>query len=179
MSNLILFFDGRCTGNGTPVARAGYGWVITRDGETIASDKGLAGAGAGVTMNTAEYAGLLAGLRALLALDRVDAVEVRGDSQVVIRQVRGDCGCWTAHLKPLHQEVLDLAGQLMARGCAVSLRWIPRGENKRADALSRAAFADLERAQGADGYTGDGETVAVPLTRATARPSPSAAGWLE
>ena len=50
MSKFILYFDGRCTGNGTPAARAGYGYVIEdADGEELASGCGMAGEGEGVT----------------------------------------------------------------------------------------------------------------------------------
>ena len=108
-------------------------------------------------------------LRALLDLDLegVTTLEIRGDSQVVIRQMTGAYTCSAPSLQPLHQEALDLAGRLPG----VTFRWIPRNENERADELSREAFEDQERAQGADGYAAGGDPVAVPLTRA--------AGWLE
>jgi ribonuclease HI len=175
MSELVLHFDGRCIGGGTPNARAGYGWlVLARGDEVVASGKGLAGFGDGVTVATSEYAGLLAGLRALLDLDLdgVTAVEARGDSQVVIRQMTGDYGCWAAHLKPLHQEASDLARRLQAAGVAVTFRWIPRDENRKADGLSRAAFDELDvhRRGGGDGYEGRGDPVAVGAER---QPEPS------
>jgi len=169
MGELILYFDGRCTGNGTPYAQAGYGWVLICDSEEIASGKGMAGEGEGVTVITAEYAGLLAGLRALLdrreELGAVDAVEIRGDNQTVIRQVTGAHGCWAPHLQPLHREAHALAERLQeTSGCVVTMRWIPSGENARADELSRAAFEERERARAdGDGYAGGGDPVATPL----------------
>jgi ribonuclease HI len=102
----------------------------------------MAAQGAGATSNVAEYAGAIAGLRALLDLEDLEAAEVRGDSQLVVRHLTGEWYCRAANLVPLHREALDLARRLEAGGCAVTLRWIPREENAEADELSKQAYAE-------------------------------------
>ena len=168
MSKMILYFDGRCTGNGTPAARAGYGYVIEdADGQELATGCGLAGEGEGITAPAAEWAALRAGLRAVIeqAPDGVTAVEVRGDNQAVIRQVTGAWGVNAAHLLPLYRDVMKLARQIQACGVTPSFRWIPREENKRADELSRQAFDEAGRGgpPGDPWYGGGGDPVAIPL----------------
>jgi probable phosphoglycerate mutase len=160
----LLYFDGRCTGNGTEYAQGFYGWLLIAagDGDLIWSGKGRAGSGPGMTNHVAEYAALLAGLRALLDREDLEAVEVRGDSELVIRQMAGSWGCYAPNLQPLHQEALTLIRQLEAGGCAVRLRWIPGKENREADQLAREAAQEVgpPRVEG-DGYTGAGDPVAV------------------
>jgi ribonuclease HI len=165
MAELLLFFDGCCRGNGTPSAVGGFGWVVVRgdDGVILGQAKGPAGKGAGVTVHTAEYVGLLSGLSWLVAQDLgdVDTVEIRGDDQVVIRQVAGVFECGAPHLRALRNEARALAGKLARVGCSVSVRWVPRDENARADRLSHEAL-DEAREDG-DGYDGDGDPVALPV----------------
>jgi ribonuclease HI len=164
MSELTLYFDGRCTGNGTAHAVATYGWLLVRKGgEEVARGKGKAGDGEGATNFVAEYAGLLAGLRELLGrdLEDVGAVEIRGDSQVVIKQVVGDCGCWATHLQPLHREALNLVQRLQAAGCAVRFRWILREENAEADALAKEASGEALARIEASGSASGGATPAT------------------
>ena len=64
---LLLYFDGRCAGLGTPGALATYGWVIQRaGGEVVATGKGIASRGEEATANVGEYVALAAGLGAVL-----------------------------------------------------------------------------------------------------------------
>jgi hypothetical protein len=90
MAELLLFFDGCCRGNGTPSAVGGFGWVVVRgdDGVILGQAKGPAGKGAGVTVHTAEYVGLLSGLSWLVAQDLgdVDTVEISGGDHRPCRQ---------------------------------------------------------------------------------------------
>ncbi|EQD47952.1 ribonuclease H [mine drainage metagenome] len=59
--------------------------------------------------------------------------EIRGDSQLVIRQSTGEYAVRTAHLKPLHLRLMELT-----RGFdRVRFRWVPREQNQRADGLSK------------------------------------------
>lgn len=163
-SRAILYFDGRCTGNGTPQALGAYGWVVLLDAEELATGKGRAGEGEDMTANMAEYVALMAGLRALLELEGIEAVEVRGDSQTVVRQMTGAFDCWASHLQPLREEALELVRQLQERGCSLSMRWIPREENERADRLSREAFDEIRRGASSE-YAGAGDPAAATSAR--------------
>lgn len=141
-SHFVLYFDGLCE----PVRPGGYacfGWIIQRDGETVAQGKGLAAHDSTTTVNTAMYAGLAAGLDALLdwiSLDD-DTIEVRGDSPLVMGQMRGERAVQAPRLQPLYQK---------ARRLATSIGWIKwtlvsMDENAQADQLSREAYLEASR----------------------------------
>lgn len=127
---LVLNVDGGARGNPGPAA---IGVVIaTPEGETverIAEPIGVA------TNNVAEYRALLRGLERARELG-ADAVEVRGDSELVVKQVAGDYRVRSAELKPLHAAALEALGGFERW----SLRHVPRAENASADALVNAAL---------------------------------------
>lgn len=131
VQRVIVEADGGSRGNpGT----AGYGAVVL-DAETGAvlaeRAKGL-----GVTTNNvAEYSGLIAGLQAAQELG-ARQVDVRMDSKLVIEQCSGRWQVKQPHLKPL----VAKATGLLRSFSQTSLTWIPRAENKSADALANAAM---------------------------------------
>ena len=84
------------------------------------------------TNNTAEYEGLLAGLRAAAGLG-VKNLVVRGDSQLVVRQVTKEYG------SPQMGAYLDEVRKLEQRFDCIQMEHIPRGENLVADELSKMA----------------------------------------
>ena len=135
-----MTFDGACRGNPGPYSGAFVIWKHadgdTRTMRTIAhSGKGM-GAGVG-TNNVAEYTGLLMGLR--YAREHGLALEaVRGDSRLVIEQVKGNYRVKNAGLKILHARVHAL---LRRDGVHVGAwEWIARTDNHRADKLANEAF---------------------------------------
>ena len=128
---VIVFSDGAARGNPGP---SGAGAVLTdATGRTV-----LARLGRFLghqTNNVAEYQGLLLGLRHAQELKARD-VEVRADSQLMIRQLGGQYAVKHAGLKPLHAEALRLL-----RGFETfSLKHIPREENGLADEMSNRAI---------------------------------------
>jgi probable phosphoglycerate mutase len=141
----ILYFDGRCTDNGKPNARAGFGWALQIDGEEVANGNGMVDLAAKATVNVAEYAGVTVGLRVVVR-DYTDlaALEVRGDSKLVINQATYRWACNTPHLQAYRSAVTALVKRLEYRGCNVRFQWIPREQNERADALAKAAFDETE-----------------------------------
>ncbi len=129
---LIVEADGGSRGN---PGVAGYG-ALVRDpatGEIIARRAAPLGK---ASNNVAEYEGLLAGLRAALAIDDAAAIEVRMDSKLVIEQMAGRWKIKHEDMKRLALQAQDLVRQLRAAGGSVSWTWIPREKNKDADALS-------------------------------------------
>ncbi|KAH7847405.1 hypothetical protein Vadar_025703 [Vaccinium darrowii] len=86
------------------------------------------------TNNQAEYEALVMGLELLLAL-KVDIVEVFGDSQLVINQVKGEFGCHSVGLKPYHQYVKLLIKQFHM----ITFTYVPRFFNEEADAVAQRA----------------------------------------
>ena len=128
---LLVYSDGAARGNPGP---SGAGAVITDGtGRTVLARLGrFLGR---QTNNVAEYQGLLLGLRHAHELGARD-IEVRADSQLMIRQLGGQYAVKHAGLKPLHAEALRLL-----RGFEkFSLRHIPREENGLADEMSNRAI---------------------------------------
>ena len=122
-------FDGCSKGN---PGLAGAGAVLFRDGVEI--DHRMQALGK-KTNNQAEYAGLLLGLQ--LAVDHeVRNVEVRGDSQLIIKQMRGEYRVSNAELKPLY----NLARELASNFDHIDFMHVYRKDNARADELSNEAL---------------------------------------
>ncbi len=159
-TRVIVEADGGSRGNPGPasygalVRDADTGAIIAQRGETI----GVA------TNNVAEYSGLIAGL-GLVREHAPDAqVEVRMDSKLVVEQMAGR---W----KIKHPDMVPLARQAKTLAPAGTVwTWVPRENNKAADALANAAL-DSQR----DGGTGRVTDVG-PVGR-TASPTASASGW--
>ena len=97
-----VFSDGAARGNPGP---AGAGAVlIDASGRVLARLGRFLGR---QTNNVAEYEGLLLGLKHARDLGYRE-VEVRADSQLLIRQLKGEYAVRHAGLKPLHAEALRL-----------------------------------------------------------------------
>jgi ribonuclease HI len=124
----VVWFDGACLGNPGPM---GGGAVVEAGGQR----KVLSRAFGPGTNNQAEYHGLILGLRHALALGAA-AVTVRGDSQLVLRQLEGRYAVKAPGLRALHEEARSLLG----RFGRVRLEWVPRERNAEADRASRAAL---------------------------------------
>lgn len=140
-----LYFDGGCEGNGTPEARAFYGWVARQGAHRLAVGYGNVAPELPQTNNVGEYSALLAGLQRLADLraagHELGEVIVKGDSQLVINQARGVWSVGAVHLIPLCTQAQELA-----RAVGVSAwRWIKRELNTEADALARQAGNDPAR----------------------------------
>ncbi|MGQ9683325.1 MAG: ribonuclease HI family protein [Anaerolineae bacterium] len=122
--HLILHFDGGSKGNPGP----GYGsFVLALDDREL--QRRRLDFGPRVTNNEAEYRALIAGLQEALnwlAGQHADPaghdIEVRGDSQLVLSQVRGN---WKAH-EPRMAALRDAALALLKRFRRYTLRQVPR-----------------------------------------------------
>ncbi len=126
-NNLIIYTDGGARGNPGPAAigyvvfavkKGGALQELRRKGETI----GIA------TNNQAEYRALIAALEYALTLN-ADALEMRLDSELVGKQLRGEYRVKDKDLKPLYAQ----AKFLETRCKSVSYTLISRELNKDAD----------------------------------------------
>lgn len=140
---LELFFDGACEPK-NPGGIATCGWIVrTEEGERIASGHCEVCRGPKATNNVAEWSALGFALRWLL--DNRESVgtfalEIFGDSQLVINQLNDEWACNKEHLQALRarcRELLKLIAPVTWRAS-----WIPRAENDAADALSRQAYVE-------------------------------------
>ena len=104
---LIVEFDGGSRGNPGP---AGFGVVVRSadDGTPLVTSGRFIGH---ATNNVAEWRGLIFGLEQAARLNATRA-EVRGDSQLVIRQMTGQYKVKQPHLKPLHEQAKRVAGAI-------------------------------------------------------------------
>jgi ribonuclease HI len=132
---LRVFSDGAARGNPGP---AGAGAVITdAKGNVLARLGHYLGR---QTNNVAEYQGLLLGLRRAQEMGARE-VDVRADSQLMIRQLKGEYAVRNAALKPLHAEALRLL-----RGFSrFELTHVPREQNSLADEMSNRAIDEEMR----------------------------------
>jgi dinuclear metal center YbgI/SA1388 family protein len=87
------------------------------------------------TNNVAEYRALLAGLE-LAERAGVEELEILADSELLVKQVRGEYKVKNEGLKPLHEEA-KLRLRAFKR---VALRHVPRGQNAEADRLVNKAL---------------------------------------
>ena len=131
------YFDGLCEPN--PGGVATYGFVVKKDGKTIHEGHGLAGTPktAQATNNVAEYTGLIKALEWLIAQKIAGPIIVRGDSDLIIKQVKGLYKVKSGLLAPLHGQVKDLLESLPG----IVIEWVARERNTEADRLTNLAYA--------------------------------------
>jgi ribonuclease HI len=127
---IIVYSDGAARGNPGP---AGAGAVLVDPAGTVVARLGrYLGK---QTNNVAEYEGLLLGLKHAKGLGYKE-VEVRADSQLLVRQLKGEYAVRHAGLKPLHAEAL----RLLRTFDRFELKHVPREENALADEMSNRAI---------------------------------------
>jgi ribonuclease HI len=128
--NAVLFTDGGARGNPGPAA---YGFVLeAEDGSMLAAHGEAIGT---ATNNVAEYSGLVAGLRKAIELG-VDALELVSDSELMVKQMRGEYRVKNDGLRALFDEAQSLARKLGA----VEYRHVRRAHNEIADRLVNEAL---------------------------------------
>lgn len=127
---ITAYFDGGARSNPGP---AGYGVYIVDDAGTVVAE--LSGSLGIATNNVAEYNGLLAALQ--WAIDNnIAAITVRGDSLLIIEQMRGNYKVKNEGLRPLHMKARMLVMQIGN----VKFEHVPRELNKDADRLSNVGM---------------------------------------
>jgi ribonuclease HI len=140
---VVVQFDGACDPpKGGGVATFGY---TIRGGAWDLEEGGLAVRpySEHATNNVAEYSGAIRALERLHGLGWTGRLEVRGDSQLVIRQMLGDYAVRAPHLQQYHARLAQLA----ATFAEVRWVWVPREQNTRADALSKEALTEYAAAR--------------------------------
>jgi ribonuclease HI len=158
-SRVIAFCDGGSRGNPGP---AGYGvFVQAEDGSPLAELSEFLGR---VTNNVAEYSGLLAALEWALA-NGASELKVVSDSELMVKQMKGQYRVNSADLRPLYEEAKRRAGRLGR----FEMQHVLRGKNKEADRLANEAM---------DRGTGKGPAGPLAVRKsspASERPAPRSA----
>jgi ribonuclease HI len=136
MTDYILYSDGGARGN---PGIAGSGAVVCNaKGEILQENFKSLGIG---TNNEAEYQGVILALTTLQAYlkgeTKQQKIELRLDSELVAKQLRGEYKVKEERLKKLHQETKQLISEL---GIELTIVHVRREQNKDADRLSNEAM---------------------------------------
>ena len=157
---ITIHFDGGSRGN-PGLAGAGAKVVVTNNNST--TDDPITTTylireycGENATNNYAEYKGLLAGLRQAVALLDINVLESRGrlrlqvygDSNLIIQQLRGTWQCKHPNLLPLYEQSQRLISGIKQYAsqqscdlrCDISFDHVYREHNKVADTLANEAM---------------------------------------
>ena len=126
----VLYFDGCSKGN---PGLGGAGAVLYKDGEEVWGSSQLVGEK--VTNNVAEYCGLIMGLQEVF-VRKIKSILVRGDSQLVIKQMKGEYKVKSSSLVEYYQQ----AKLLEKYFDKIVFEHVYRDKNKRADELSNMAL---------------------------------------
>jgi ribonuclease HI len=127
-----LFFDGASKGN---PGRSGAGAVLYENGVEVHAESVFVGEKE--TNNVAEYTGLLTGLRAALKLGKT-RVNVKGDSDLIIKQMNGAYKVKSPNLIELHKEAKLLASKFET----ITFTHVYRNLNSRADELANKSLSE-------------------------------------
>lgn len=129
-SRCVIYADGGARGNPGPAAAGAV--LLSPDGASLAEISEYLGE---TTNNVAEYRALVLALRRALEIG-CRRVQIRLDSELVVKQLGGHYRVKDVKLQPLHGEVR----RLLARFDETKVEHVPRGENKLADKLVNAAL---------------------------------------
>lgn len=130
VDTVIVYTDGASRGNPGPASVAAVAYLPP--GELLTSLSRRIGT---ATNNVAEYRAVLVGLELARSL-RAENVEVRLDSELVVKQLNGEYRVRKPDLRPLHQVVLAEARHF----AHCTFEHITRDQNTEADRLANKAL---------------------------------------
>jgi len=131
---LTIHTDGAARGNPGPAA---FAYVIARDGAPPIEECGCLGP---MTNNQAEYTALVRALEHAARLGTGHSVHILSDSELMVKQMRGEYRVKNEELRDLYEQARELANRFPS----VRFQHVPRAQNSRADALCNQAL-DGER----------------------------------
>jgi len=126
-----VYFDGASRGNPGPAA---VGYVLVDDSGIVAEGGRTIGT---ATNNQAEYEALLAALEVATEYG-FDEARVRGDSELIVKQIRGE---WNTNDPELREKRVR-ARELLMGFDDWQIEHVPREINDRADELANDALDD-------------------------------------
>ena len=137
MKKLEIYIDGASKGNPGP---SGIGVVVCHGYETIKNISSYIGDS---TNNVAEYTALIYALQEALKL-KAEILEIKTDSQLLSRQINRIYKVKNTNILGLYNQVLHL----MEAFKQVSIKNIPRTENRGADKLANQAIKEQLKKKG-------------------------------
>lgn len=143
MKKLIIYIDGGSRGNPGP---SGIGAVVcNQKGDLVKEYSEFIGK---ATNNQAEYSALIFGLKKLKLIfskqiAKTQEVEVRSDSELLIKQMKGEYKIMNAEIQKLFLEAWNLRLDF----AKVKFKLVPRSQNKNADRLVNEALDSQSKTQ--------------------------------
>lgn len=128
-----LYFDGCSKGN---PGKSGAGFAIYKNDEEIAHKSMYVGDKE--TNNKAEYTGLFEGLQYALQ-NQIYTLHVKGDSNLVIKQIKGEYKVKSDNIQTIYQNTKQLATQFQH----ITFEHVYRKDNKRADQLANLGLESI------------------------------------
>ena len=130
MKEAVIYADGASRGNPGPAAigatiKDKRGRLITFISQRIGR----------TTNNQAEYRAIIAALEEAIRLG-AKQVDIKTDSELIVKQINGEYRVKKATLKPLYRQVKRLQNQLKG----FTITHIPRHQNTEADKLANKAL---------------------------------------
>jgi len=137
MNKVTCYFDGGCEPI-NPGGQATYGAVVRDEtGAKLFEESGYIGEGPQMSNNVAEYEGVIAVMKFLIANNLREGI-IYGDSMLVVKQLnrkwKAKGGLYLKHYKH--------AARLRQQLPKIEIVWIPRAQNAEADYLARQAVRE-------------------------------------
>jgi ribonuclease HI len=158
---LTIHTDGASRGN---PGDAAFAYVIARGGEPPIEEAGCLGQ---MTNNQAEYTALVRALEHALRLGPEHRLVIKSDSELMVKQMRGEYKVKNEDLRELY----DRARQLARRFAGVTFQHVRREQNKRTDQLCNEALDGVRDSAAAPLRIGGKEELLACLELADAQPS--------
>lgn len=135
MSEVSIHTDGACRGN---PGEASIAYLI----EGLSSDKIEFFQPIGITTNNqAEYQAMVAALTKVVELEVSDSrISVHSDSELMVKQIRGEYRVKDVNLQPHHQKIKQLERQITESGNSITFTAVRREQNAEADRLANLAL---------------------------------------
>jgi ribonuclease HI len=131
---LTIHTDGASRGN---PGEAAFAYTIAGDGVAPIEEAGLLGR---ITNNQAEYTALVRALEHALRLGVEHKLLILSDSELMVKQMRGEYKVKNEELRDLYEEARRLVRQFNG---AVTFKHVRREHNQRADELCNLALDGL------------------------------------
>ena len=112
------YIDGGVRGHEKKDGRRGFIAIVIEEGEKIVEEVGS------VTNNQAEYMALVRVLKDAIS-KKANDLEVLSDSELLVKQIKGDYSVKSPNILPLYHETLHL----MRCFKKIEIKWIPRSLN--------------------------------------------------
>ncbi len=128
-NTVVIFSDGASRGN---PGEASVGAVLEEGGNVVKEISNVLGI---ATNNEAEYQALIAGLEAAIEMNYKKVI-ANADSELMVKQLKGDYKVKSSNMRPLYQRVKELEAQFDS----VEYKHVTRANNWVADKLANEAL---------------------------------------